>query len=127
MRALLVRIMAFATATLMLLLAFTFAWLHHPAPPGELSGAVQAGRAVYQTHGCALCHAIGGEGNPRTPLDGVGARRDAAQIRDWILATGEAEGALPAPIARVKSSFRTLGEEDLAALVAYLQSLPPRD
>ena len=32
---------------------------------------------------CARCHSIAGKGNPRRPLDGVGARRNAAELRDW--------------------------------------------
>lgn len=132
MRELWVRIMAAITGTLVTLLALAFAWLQGPrgpaVPPTVVVATlppalVEAGRAVYEAQGCALCHAIAGKGNPRYPLDGVGGRRDSAALRDWIIATGAAEEALPARAARMKRSYRNLADEELDALVAYMQSL----
>lgn len=132
MRELWVRIVAGITGALVLLLAAAFAWLQSPsvpvvapavpaaAPPAAL---VEAGRAVYEAQGCAMCHAIAGEGNPRFPLDGVGGRRDARELRDWVLATGAAEAQLSARAARMKQAYRALPEYDIEALVAYMQSL----
>lgn len=132
MRELWVRIVAGITGALVLLLALAFAWLQNPrapvaapavpaaAPPPAL---VEQGRRVYTEQGCALCHAIAGKGNPRSPLDGVGARHDAQALRDWILARGAAETALPARAVRGKHDYRALAGSELDALVAYLQSL----
>lgn len=135
MRELWVRIVAGITGALVLLLALAFAWLQSPPTPvaapampaaASPPALVEAGHAVYEAQGCAMCHAIAGEGNPRYPLDGVGGRRDAAELRDWILATGAAEEALPARAARMKQDYRALAGSELDALVAYLQSLTDR-
>ncbi len=68
-----------------------------------------------------MCHSIGGSGSPASPLDGIGSRRDAAAIRDWILAEGPARERLPGGVARIK--MRAAGDPDLDALVAYLEQL----
>jgi mono/diheme cytochrome c family protein len=136
MRELWVRIVAVITGALVLLLALAFASLQSPptpvAAPAMLAAApppalVEIGHSVYEAQGCSMCHAIAGEGNPRYPLDGVGGRHDMAELRDWILATGMAEETLPARAARMKQDYRALGDVELNALVAYLQSLtdPP--
>ena len=126
-----VRIVAALTGALVVLLAASFAWVQTPRAPAEAAATeaakppaalVEAGRAIYEEQGCAMCHAIGGQGNPRAPLDGVGSRHDAAALRDWILATGEAGAKLPARTARMKQDYRALAAQELDALVAYLQS-----
>ena len=51
--------------------------------PGILNAetSVAEGALIFQTQGCAGCHAIHGEGADVGPsLDGVGSRRD----RDWL-------------------------------------------
>src|SRR5690606_1998233 len=52
-----------------------------PAPTAPVAAAaaddIARGRAVYEKQNCATCHSIAGEGNPRYPLDGVGASWDA--------------------------------------------------
>ena len=34
---------------------------------------------------CSVCHAVAGKGNKANPLDGVGAKLSAADIRAWIV------------------------------------------
>jgi len=132
MREFWVRIVAALTGVLVTLLALTFAWVQTPRSPTEAAAVeaaalpaalVEAGRAVYEAEGCAGCHAIAGEGNPRLPLDGIGSRRDAAALRDWILATGAVEADLGTRAARVKQGYRALSNDELEALVVYMQSL----
>ncbi|HET6604215.1 MAG TPA: c-type cytochrome [Xanthomonadaceae bacterium] len=84
---------------------------------------IARGRELIQSRGCLRCHAVGGIGNPRSPLDRAAARRDAAALREWTLATGEAADALPARARAVKQDYRDLPHEDLDALIAYLQDL----
>ena len=69
------------------------------------------------------CHSAAGEGNPRFPLDGVGKRRSAEAIRQWILASAELEDQMPAGAFQVKQGYRHLSPEDIDALIAYLQSI----
>jgi len=95
-----------------------------PTPiPGVAGAEAERGRALFVQHGCATCHSIAGAGNPRNPLDGVGSRRDAEAMRDWILGTGAAAGQLPVTVRRRKERFQQLPAEDLNALVAYMASL----
>lgn len=99
------------------------------APPREPQPAaknmLERGGALYREHGCARCHAIAGVGNPRSPLDGVGLRHDAAQLRQWITADAAVAQALSTRTRTVKSQYAALPTADLDALVIYLQSLPP--
>lgn len=134
MREIWVRTVAALTGVLVTLLALGFALMQNPRAPAGIPAAapagpapppalVETGRRVYQEQNCSMCHAIAGEGNPRFPLDGVGARRDAAELRNWILATGPAGEALSSRAVRAKSAYRDLDDAALDALVAYMQSL----
>ncbi len=42
------------------------------------------GIAVYGEQKCSLCHSIGGKGNPKGPLDDVGSKLSADDIKAWI-------------------------------------------
>jgi len=118
------RWLATATAVIVIALAALFAWLRNwPQPAGRpptLAEAAthDAARAAFERLNCALCHALGGRGNPSLPLDGIGGRRDAASIRDWTLGTGSARAQLPGGIAQMKE--RAGDDPDLDALIDYL-------
>src|SRR6266487_6118592 len=45
---------------------------------------VAKGQQVYADQKCALCHSIGDKGNKKGPLDGVGSKASAADIRMWM-------------------------------------------
>jgi len=138
------RNIALLTGVLVLLLAMIFALIQNPskpppttvgeaagrpAPPAALSepdmekqALIAAGRRVFVAQGCARCHSIAGEGNPRSPLDGVGERRTAEAIRQWILAPAELKDQLSAWAFQAKQAYRNQPAEDIDALVAYLQN-----
>ena len=46
---------------------------------------LKCGRAVFDAQACTACHSILGKGNPRIPLDGVGARLDPGLLHDWTV------------------------------------------
>src|SRR5262245_31482845 len=46
---------------------------------------VKKGQAVYSAQKCQTCHSIGGKGNKQNPLDGVGKKLSADEIRQWIV------------------------------------------
>jgi hypothetical protein len=100
-----------------------------PSTAAEAAGAtVQTpdslrGRVVFDSLGCARCHSVAGVGSPRYPLDGVGARRNAAQLRAWTQGADALADSLPPSALRTKQSFQALKPEDLNALVAFLRSL----
>jgi cytochrome c2 len=75
------------------------------------------GKSVYTAQKCQLCHSIAGQGNKKSPLDGVGKKLGADQIRKWIVNPKGMKAdtkmkAYPSPSAK-----------ELDALVAYLSSL----
>ena len=82
------------------------------------------GEEVYAAQKCQICHAIAGKGSKTNPLDGVGAKLSAEDIRNWIVDPA-------AMTAKVKSTkkppmpakYSKLPAAELDALVAYLQSL----
>jgi mono/diheme cytochrome c family protein len=78
------------------------------------SAAVARGRTVYVEQRCRMCHAIDGQGNARSPLDGVGGRLTDDEIRRWIVAPQEMQPGV------AKRGYQ-LSPEDLEALVAYLK------
>ena len=86
---------------------------------------IERGRAVYEQQKCATCHSIAGVGNPRNPLDGVGAKWSASEMVAWITGTGSAADVLPAGIAKRKQRYRSIPADELTALVAYLLTLQP--
>jgi mono/diheme cytochrome c family protein len=92
------------------------------APSAPAADSVR-GHAVYLARGCAGCHSVAGEGNPRNPLDGVGARRTAAELRDWTVGAEVLADSLPPSAFRAKQAFQRIEPEDLAALIQYLVSL----
>lgn len=85
---------------------------------------IEAGRKIYNAEGCATCHMIAGRGNRMFPLDGVGTKLSADEIRRWLTNTREMEDALPkTPAIKMSTRKYNFNDGDLAAVVAFLQSL----
>jgi mono/diheme cytochrome c family protein len=83
---------------------------------------IERGMKAYADQKCALCHAIGGKGNTKGPLDGVGSRLKADDIREWIINPVEmAQKTKSERKPAMKAS--TASKEDVDALVAYMVSL----
>ena len=84
----------------------------------------QDGKAVYAAQKCSVCHAAAGAGNKNNPLDGVGKKLSAADIRAWIVTPKVMEKKTsstkkpPMP-----DRYAKLPAADLDALVAYMASL----
>jgi mono/diheme cytochrome c family protein len=88
--------------------------------------SIRQGASVYAREGCAKCHFLAGKGgNASHPLDGVGTRLTAAEIRT-VLVTPQARDGSRKPAKGMPSSAR-LKKPDLDALVAYLFSLKMLD
>lgn len=88
--------------------------------------AVNRGATVYAAQKCALCHSIGGKGNPKGPLDDVGARLTAEEIRQWLIAPRAMSQKTKATRKPPMPEYTKLSKEDLEALVAYMTSLKGR-
>lgn len=82
------------------------------------------GETVYGAQKCMTCHAISGKGNKNNPLDGVGAKLSADEIRHWIVdpvdAATKAKSTKKPPM---PARYAKLPADDINNLVAYLQSL----
>lgn len=82
---------------------------------------VEKGKAVYEAQKCSLCHSVGGRGNAKGPLDKVGAKLSADDIKKWIVSPKEMKsetGRKPE-----MRAYPSLPAADLDALVAYVKSL----
>jgi mono/diheme cytochrome c family protein len=63
-----------------------------PATAGTgQDAAAEKGKAVYAAQKCSMCHGIAGAGGKTSPLDGVGKKLSAADIRAWIVTPKEME------------------------------------
>ncbi len=85
---------------------------------------VKKGQEVYAAQKCQMCHAIAGKGNKQNPLDGVGKKLSAEEIRLWL--TNPTEAAAKAKSTKkppMPNKYAKVPAEDLDALVAYMQSL----
>jgi mono/diheme cytochrome c family protein len=83
---------------------------------------IEKGKAVYTANKCQTCHAIEGKGNKKFPLDGVGKKLSAADISLWITDPKAMEAKL-AEKPKIHMKAYKLADEDLKALVGYMQSL----
>lgn len=79
-----------------------------PGPP--------SGKELFESLSCSACHSIAGQGNTSFPLDGIGSRRTAAELKRQIQSpsAGSAMPAITAP------------ETEIDSLVAYLVTLKNR-
>ena len=89
-----------------------------------LAQDAEKGKAVYAAQKCSMCHGIAGVGSKTNPLDGVGKKLSADEIRAWIVTPKEME-------TKTKSTkkppmpdrYSKLPAADIDALVAYMVSL----
>ena len=93
------------------------------AAPTFAQGAAEKGAAAYTANKCATCHSIAGKGMAKGPLDGVGSKLTADEIREWLVdpaAAAKKHNATRKPPMR---AYAKLPKEELDALVAYMASL----
>jgi mono/diheme cytochrome c family protein len=83
---------------------------------------VTKGQQLFADQKCTLCHSVGDKGNKKGPLDGIGSKLSADEIRSWIT---DAKGMTAKAKATRKPEMKayTLPKDDVDALVAYLGSL----
>ena len=90
---------------------------------GQGASADHPGAKVYAAQKCSICHSIGGVGNKKLPLDGVGTKLTADQIREWLVAPVDAAKKANSTAKPPMKSYKELPKADLDALVAYMKSL----
>jgi mono/diheme cytochrome c family protein len=81
-----------------------------------------AGEKVFTEQKCTLCHSIAGKGNAKGPLDEVGTKLKAEEIRAWIT---DAKAMTEKTHAERKPPMKAfdLPKADVDTLVAYLTTL----
>lgn len=75
------------------------------------------GQQVYTAQHCSMCHSIAGKGNPKTPLDDVGSKMTAEEMKKYIANPKSVKAD-----SKMKA-YSTLSAEEMDALVAYLGTL----
>lgn len=128
------RALAMATGVMVLLLSAAIAAVMN-TPTGEPASATVAvasepdpeqlarGQAVYDENNCARCHSVAGQGSPRSPLDGVGSRLNREELHDWVTGAESVQEELSPRAVTAKQRYAELAEEQMAALLDYLDSL----
>lgn len=84
---------------------------------------VEKGMKTYEAQKCSICHSIAGKGSAKGPLDGVGSKLKADEIRQWLVNPKEMATKAKATRMPAMKAYTTLPKEDLDALVAYMLSL----
>jgi len=103
-------------------IAAVFAAIALPAVVSTQADKIEAGKKVYAAQKCATCHSVAGVGSKMAPLDGVGSKLTAAEIKAWITDPDPLTEKL-ATKPKIKMKKYTLPDADLDALVAYVTSL----
>jgi mono/diheme cytochrome c family protein len=104
------------------LLTLTAAAVMLVANVASAQDKVARGAQVYAEQKCSLCHAIAGKGNAKGPLDEVGSKLSAADLKAWIV---DAKGMTAKTGAARKPDMKNyaLPNDDVDALVAYMATL----
>ena len=85
---------------------------------------VEQGMKVFAAQKCTTCHSIAGKGNKKGPLDDVGSKLSAAEIRAWIVdPEGMAKKLQPPSTRKPPMKKKAIPAGDVDALVALLTSL----
>jgi mono/diheme cytochrome c family protein len=92
------------------------------ASPVSAQTAVEKGAAVYAAQKCSMCHALDGKGMAKGPLDGVGSKLTADEIREWILHPDVMTKKTNATRKPLMKAYPNLPKDDLDALVAFMVS-----
>ena len=84
---------------------------------------VEKGQTVYVANKCSTCHSIADKGNKKGPLDEIGTKLTADEIREWLLHPVEMTAKAKSTRKPAMKAYDKLPKDDIEALVAYMQSL----
>jgi cytochrome c2 len=91
-------------------------------PSAQDAKQIERAQKVYVEKKCANCHSIAGKGNKKGPLDEVGTKLSAAEIKEWLANPVEMTKKTKATRKPVMKEA-SLAAEDLDAMVAYMLTL----
>jgi mono/diheme cytochrome c family protein len=84
---------------------------------------IDQGIKVYADRKCSVCHSIAGKGNAKGPLDEVGSKLTADELRAWIVTPKEMTAKTKAERKPVMLAYPDIAKADVDAVVAYMLSL----
>jgi mono/diheme cytochrome c family protein len=112
------------TTRTLLTIAIVFVALIAMSRPAAAQGDAKRGAQVYTAQKCQVCHSIAGKGGKANPLDGVGKKLSADEIKQWItdpVAMAKKANSTKKP--PMQNKYSKLPAADIDALVAYMASL----
>ena len=116
--------MTLTTKTILPLGALTLVLALPAVAAAQDEALVKKGQEIYAAQKCSTCHSIAGKGGKQSPLDGVGKKLSADDIRAWITnpteMTKKTSSTKKPPM---PNKWAKLPAADVDALVAYIQSL----
>jgi mono/diheme cytochrome c family protein len=104
-------------------LAFVTLSVALASPALAQDATIAHGMKVFEAQKCSLCHSIGDKGNKKGPLDHVGSKLTADEIRMWMVSPAEMTKKTKAERKPPMKAYTSLSKTDLDALVLYMQSL----
>lgn len=84
---------------------------------------VEEGKKLFTAQKCTLCHSVAEAGNKKGPLDGVGAKLTADEIKAWLVTPKEMTAKTKATRKPAMKAYPNLTSGEVDALVAYLHAL----
>jgi mono/diheme cytochrome c family protein len=84
---------------------------------------VGKGQKAFATANCKMCHSVAGAGNSKGPLDEVGSKLTAAEIKQWLTDPAGMTAKTKAERKPAMKLVKPLSADDLDGLVAYLSTL----
>lgn len=87
---------------------------------GSAEAQAPSGETVYAAQKCAMCHSLDGKGQAKGPLDGVGSKMSADDIRQWIVDPATMSKKANATRKPPMRAYPNLPKADLDALVTFL-------
>lgn len=90
---------------------------------GQDKDLVAKGEKLYAANKCTTCHSIAGKGNKKGPLDDVGTRLTAEELRRWLTHPAEMTAKVKSTRKPLMKPYDKLSAQELDALVAYMQTL----
>ena len=90
------------------------------SPLAAVAQGTSKGETVFAAQKCLVCHSLDGKGMAKGPLDDVGSKLTADEIRQWIVNPADMTAKTKAPRKPVMRAYPNLPNEDLDALVAFM-------
>lgn len=81
------------------------------------------GDKLFTVQKCTICHAVADVGNKKGPMDDIGSRLSAEEMRQWITRAPEMAAKINAQRKPAMKPFTNLTPAEVDDLVAYLQTL----